>query len=75
MWGENRWKFDLEVALTKSIGDDISVQTTSDSTWYWSNNDATTGDRGKLKQDNTYQGQVWFEYVAPADKTWRMALG
>lgn len=30
--GENRWKFDLEVALTRSIGDDFSVQTTLDVT-------------------------------------------
>ncbi|WP_050586978.1 transporter [Pseudomonas syringae] len=73
--GENRWKFDLQIGGTQKIADNFLLQGSVETMWYGSNNDASAGNRTKLKQDNSYQAQLWLSYTPPTDKRWTFGAG
>ncbi|CAO3441007.1 transporter [Azospirillum endophyticum] len=73
--GEKRWKFDLQLGGTQTLGNGIAVQASIDTMWYGDNTDATATGTGRLKQNNSYQGQAWLSYTPPSDATWTFAAG
>ncbi len=73
--GENRWKFDLQAGGTQDLGNGFTLQASADVMWYGKNSDALGRGDGDLKQDNTYQAQIWLSYTPPSDKSWNFAVG
>lgn len=60
--GDNRWSGNLQIGLSKGIGDHFSFDVSFDSTIYGSNNQDFPGNR-TLTQDNTYRGQIWLNWA------------
>jgi hypothetical protein len=73
--GENRWKFDLQLGGTQDLGHGFLMQASADVMWYGPNSDAMGNGIGDLRQDNTYQAQIWLTYAPPKDPSWKFSLG
>lgn len=59
--GENRWKANVQAGFDQGFGDKWAIGLTADATWYGDNTEAGTGGQ-TLKQDTSYQTQVWLRY-------------
>ena len=60
--GDNRWSGNLQIGLSKGIGDHFSFDATFDATLYASNTNAFPGGR-TLTEDPTYRGQIWLNWA------------
>lgn len=70
--GENRFKYDLQMAWVEPLYDKFSFELYQDVIWYGDNDEAGTGEQ-TLTQDTSYQTQVNLRY--DLNLTQRLALG
>lgn len=70
--GENRFKFDLQMAWVQPIYNKISFEFYQDAIWYGDNDEAGNGNQ-TLSQDTSYQTQINLRY--DFNQMQRIALG
>lgn len=59
--GDNRWDGDVQIGLSKGIGDHFSFDASFDAEFYGTNGNAAPFG-GTLNQNPTYRGQLWLNW-------------
>ncbi|WP_249977991.1 transporter [Vreelandella olivaria] len=72
--GENRWKFELQTAYVKHLGEKWAVDMVADAVWYGDNDDYSESSLN-LEQDLSFGAQLMGRYMPTASTSFGVGIG